>query len=183
MATFANERGFYYSEDMGWLFIPERGVLFGGAKFGTSDINNHIVGLYKNQLLVQVYTYIAAPNGTNSKSRVIAQANLPRSYGQIVVRRKKRLQLMGIRGLERIQTEWIEFNGMYEVFASNGEQAASFELLNPTYMEKLAALPFEVNIEVVDNVVYLYADEARTDVATYDTMMQLLNLAFDEMKL
>jgi hypothetical protein len=181
MQNFAASQGYFYSEDMGWLFIPKRGYLFGQGKFGTSDINNHIVGLYKNQLLIQMYSYVANP--TNSiKPIVIAQVNVPKNYGQIVVRRKKTLQL-GIHGLERVETEWTKFNDKYEVFAESYEQATSFELLEPTYMEQLEALPFAVNIEVVDNVIYLYADEGKSDVTTYQTMLELINKAFAEMKL
>lgn len=181
MEAFAHANGYYYSADMGWLFIPARGQFFGDAKFGTSDINNHLIGVH-NQTLVQLYTY--RPNITSTKSYLIAQMNLPsKSYGQIVVRRKKAMQLFGIRGLERVETEWLQFNNTYEVFASAGEGVTSFELLNPRYMEQLAAAPFEVNIEVVDNVVYFYSDEGKADVANYQAMLNLLQLAFQEMRL
>jgi hypothetical protein len=86
---------------------------------------------------------------------------------------------------------------MYQVFATSPEQATSLELLNPKYMEQLAAVPFEINIEVVDNVVYLYApisgllkkkpDDAvyqSGDMAQkYQTILQLLQAAFKEMKM
>ena len=182
MRQFAAQHNFCYSEDMGWLFIPKRGQLFGGAKFGTSDINNHVVGLYNNQLLIQLYSYVKDPQA-KSTQYVIAQANVPRQYGDIVVRRKKALQLFGIRGLEKIETEWLDFNKKYEVFASNHEQATSFELLNPTYMEQLEALGFEVSIEVVDNVIYLYTSERTASVEVYASMLDLLNKAFKEMRL
>lgn len=177
----AMKYGYRYSEDMGWLFIPKRGQLFSEARFGTSDINNHIVGMYDGRLLVQVYSYVAKPT-ENSAAYVIAQVSVPKQYGNIVVRRKKMLQL-GIRGLERVETEWTKFNNKYEVFASGYEQATSFELLNPTYMEQLEALPFEVNIEVVDNVIYLYTSERGSDAATYETMLDILDKAFKEMRL
>ena len=179
LAAFAAQNNYCYSVDMGWLFIPERGQLFGQAKFGVSDINNHAVGLYKESLLVQLYTY-AAFNG--ARPRVIAQVNVPKTYGNIVVHRK-RSSSINTRGLERIETEWIQFNQQYEVYASNTEQATSFELLNPTYMEQLAALPFAVTIEVVDNVIYLYTDERGTDVATYGIMLDLVHKAFKELRL
>lgn len=181
LLALAATNGYEYSEDMGWLFIPKRGQLFGGAQFGTSDINNHIVGLYNETLLVQLYSYVRDPAG-NSGTTVIAQVNVPRQYGDIVVRRKKAFQ-MGIHGLERVETEWTKFNQKYEVFASGYEQATSFELLNPTYMEQLEALPFVVNIEVVDNVVYLYTNERGTSVEVYQTMLDLLQKAFKEMRL
>ncbi len=181
LAALATQNGYYYSQDMGWLFIPKRGQLFGGAKFGTADINNHVVGLYNNQLLVQLYSYIKDPkNGT--KPFVIAQVNVPKQYGNIIVRRNKLIQAP-IFGLKKVETEWTQFNKKYEVFASAPEQATSFELLNPTYMEQLEALPFEVNIEVVDNVIYLYTNERGSDAATYQTMLDLVNKAFKEMRL
>jgi len=177
----ATSNGYYYSQDMGWLFIPKRGQLFGGAKFGTSDINNHVVGLYNNQLLVQLYSYIKDPKN-NTKPFVVAQVNVPKQYGNIIVRRNKLVQ-MPIMGLQRVQTEWTQFNKKYEVFASAPEQATSFELLNPTYMEQLEALPFEVNIEVVDNVIYLHTNERGSNAETYQTMLDLVNKAFKEMRL
>lgn len=177
----AAKNGYEYNEDMGWLFIPKRGQLFGGAQFGTSDINNHIVGLYNDKLLVQLYSYARNPS-ENKEPIVIAQVNVPREYGDIVVRHKKVFQ-MGIHGLKRVETEWTKFNQKYEVFASDYEQATSFELLNPTYMEQLEAIPFEVNIEVVDNVIYLYSTESGLSVETYQTMLGLLQQAFKEMRL
>lgn len=181
LEQFAAQNGYCYSADMGWLLIPARGQLFGSAKFGKSDINNHVIGLYNQQLLVQIYTYKPSPE--NSKSFLIAQVNVPKSYGSIVVRRKKALQIFGISGLEKVSTEWQQFNDKYEVFASSTEQATSFELLNPRYMEQLEAAPFEVNIEVVDNVVYFYSDERNASATDYQAMLHLLQLAFNEMKL
>ena len=180
LAELAARNSYYYSVDMGWLFIPERGQLFGRAKFGVSDVNNHVIGLYKESLLVQLYTYSAFEK---AKPRVIAQVNVPKTYGNIVVRRKKGAPRIDKRGLVRVETEWIQFNQQYEVYATNTEQATSFELLNPTYMEQLAALPFAVSIEVVDNVIYLYTDERGTDAATYETMLDLVHKAFEEMRL
>lgn len=180
LRTLAANNGYYYSLDMGWLFIPQRGQLFGEAKFGTSDINNHIVGMYSNQMLVQLYSYIKNPQ-SSPKPYVIAQVNVPKQYGNIVVRRKKMLR-MGIRGLEKVETEWTQFNDKYEVFASSAEQATSFELLNPTFMEQLEALPFEVSIEVVDNVIYLYTDELSATLEIYQSMLDLVNKAFKELR-
>lgn len=175
----AQQNGYYYSLDMGWLFIPRRGQLFGGAKFGISDINNHIVGMYQDKLLVQLYTYSKVQGST---PYVIAQVNVPQHYGNIVVRRKKMLR-GGIRDLEKVETEWPDFNKKYDVYASAPDQVTSFELLNPTYMEQLEALPFEVNIEVVDNIIYLYAPEAGTSLEVYQGMLEIVQKAFKELRL
>jgi len=183
LEQFARQNGYYYSLDWGWLLLPRRGQLFGEGKFGTSDINNHVIGLYNQQLLVQLYTYVPNPK-SGGKSYLIAQTNLPKSYGDIVVRHKKGLHLFGIRGLQEVSTEWPDFNKKYQVFATSPEQATSFELLNPRYMQQLEAAPFEVNIEVVDNVVYLYAPESSAaNAGQYQTLLELLKLAFKEMRL
>lgn len=178
---FALKNGYFYSLDWGWLLLPKRGQLFGAAKFGTSDINNHVIGLY-NDILIQLYTYSPVPQKTTSY--LIAQTNLPKSYGDIVVRRRKGLFQSKIHGLTQVSMEWQEFNKVYQVFATSTEQATSFELLNPLFMEQLEALPFEVNIEVVDNVVYLYAaNNGVPSEAQYVTMLSVLKAAFKEMKL
>jgi hypothetical protein len=183
LEQFATQQGYFYSLDWGWLLLPRRGQLFSDAKFGTSDINNHVIGLYDQQLLVQLYTYVPNPKSA-SRSYLIAQVNLPRSYGDIVVRRRHGMQWFGIRGLKEVSTEWPDFNKKYQVYATGPEQATSLELLNPHYMEQLEAAPFEVNIEVVHNVVYLYAPEAAVvQPEHYQTMLGLLLAAFKEMRL
>jgi hypothetical protein len=186
LESFAKANKFCYSQDWGWLLLPKRGQLFGTGKFGTSDINNHIIGMYKG-VLIQLYTYIPLPGAT--KSYIIAQTAVPKTYGNIVVRRKKTTIQLGIKGLSRLKTEWEDFNKKYDIYASDAEQATSFELLNPKFMEQLEALPFEVSIEVVDNVVYLYANEsdgASINTATdsrYVMMLEVLKAAFKEMRM
>lgn len=185
LAQFANQNKYFFNPDMGWLLIPKRGQLFGGAKFGTSDLNNHIIGLYNDKIIIQLYSYVENPN-VNSKPYTIAQATLTgKQYGEIVVRRRGGFRLFGggIKGLEKVETEWPDFNKKYEVYATSYEQATSFELLNPSYMERLEALGYEVNIEVVDNVIYLYAPEIDTSVEVYQSMLDVLYEAFREMRL
>jgi hypothetical protein len=185
LEAFALKNGYCYSPDWGWLLLPQRGQLFGSGKFGTSDINNHIIGVYEGSL-AQVYSYQPNP-AANSRGSfyIIAQANTQKSYGNIVVRRKSKLgSITGMFSkLHKIETEWTKFNNKYEVLTSSAEGAASFELLDPTFMEKLEALPFEVNIEVVDNVVYLYSKETELQPEHYPVMMEILHTAYDHMKI
>lgn len=180
----AADNGYFYSLDWGWLLIPKRGHLFGNAKFGTSDINNHVIGIYNNSYLLQLYTYTPNPTGQQDQY-LIAQTNVPRSYGRIVVRRKKWTNFMTPRGLRKISMEWGDFNKKYDVYASSAEGPTSFELLHPVYMERLEALKFEVNIEVVDNVVYLYAPHGRADEFSgdYAVMLELLREAYKQMRM
>lgn len=183
LEAFAGQHSYFYSPDWGWLLIPKRGQLFGKAKFGVSDINNHIIGLYKERFLLQLYTY--DPNPKNAGAYLIAQTNIPKVYGNIVVRRKKWYRWGGPRGLKRVTLEWSDFHKKYDVFASDAEQVASFELLHPLFMEKLEAMPFDVNLEVVDNVIYLYAPQSQDQAADqrYPQMLALLEEAYKQMKL
>jgi len=179
----ARANGYYYSLDWGWLLIPKRGRLFGRVNFGVSDINNHIIGIYNNSYLLQLYTYDLNPKSAGSY--LIAQTNVPKSYGDIVVRRKKWSNFFAPKGLVKTSMEWGDFNKKYEVFASTGEGVTSFELLHPAFMEKLEALPFEVNIEVVDNVVYLYAPQKtdKNSAEKYQVMLEILQEAYKQMKM
>lgn len=182
---FAEKNGLYYKMDWGWLLLPRRGQLFGGGKFGTSDINNHVIGTYRD-LLVELYTYIPAPKSKNVINYVIAQIALPKRYDSIIVEAKQSIWRGGPlwrrtpSGYNKVTLEWPDFNKRYRVFATDVEQVTAFELLHPVFMEKLFALPFQVSIEVVDNVVYLYSKDNKAD---YQTMFDVLQAAFKEMKL
>lgn len=187
LEKFAASHQMCYSIDWGWLLLPQRGQVFGTGQFGVSDINNHVIGMYKD-VLIQLYSY--KPNPAIARGYLIAQTSVPKNYGDIVVRRRNGVMNFKIRGLNKLSTEWGDFNKKYDVFASDTEQATSFELLNPSFMEKLEALPFEVSIEVVDNVVYLYAKEGLSDIAgsevgpvRYETMLGVLKAAFKEMRM
>jgi len=183
LSGFARSHNYYYSPDWGWLLLPSRGQLFSNGKFGTSDINNHVIGVYNNTL-IQIYNYIPNPNGSNKNNNyIIAQVALPKTYGNIVVRKKRLMSFIGTKGLTRMQMEWGEFNKRYEAWASDMERATSFELLNPSFMGKIQELPFEVNIEVVDNIVYLYSASRKATPETYETMLAILYQAFKEMRM
>ncbi|RWZ82041.1 MAG: DUF3137 domain-containing protein [Candidatus Chaera renei] len=186
---FAISQNFYYSLDWGRLLLPRRSQLFKSGKFRYSDVNNHVIGMYKN-CLVQFYTYIPDRRSRyDSDGYVIAQAALPKTYGNIFVRRKKKWWLRSfgfVKGLRKITLEWREFNDKYDVYASDAEKVTSLELLHPAFMEKLEALPFTVNIEVADNTVYLFAEAGATSKVKptpYPVMMDILKEAFSEMKL
>lgn len=175
----ASANNYHYSLDWGWLLIPQRGQLFKGGKFGTSDINNHVIGVYRN-VLIELYSYIPAP-GDRVVPYTVAQAALPKRYDSLVVKPKGNfLTDRTPKGYNKLSLEWPDFNKRYNVYATNVEQVTAFELLHPVYMEKLFALNFKVGIEVVDNIVYLYSHDKQAD---YATMLALLKDAFEEMKL
>lgn len=174
LREFAAVRGLHFSPDWGRLLLPTRGQLFGRASFERSDINNHVIGMHK-KVLFEIYTYVPA---TASGGYTVAQATLPKHYENIVVRRKKSFA-GSLKGLRQQSMEWDEFNKRYEVFATDVEEVTSFELLHPAFMEKLFSLGFDVNIEAVDNVIYLYSSGA----VDYAVMLDVLMEAFKELKL
>lgn len=183
---FAEENKFCYSLDWGWLLLPQYGQLFGSAKFGVADINNHVIGQYQN-VIIQIYTYTPSPTNRGKDNYLVAQVQLPKSYGEILVRRKKgmNINIFGsrVKGLQKIETEWGDFNKKYEVFASTAEGPTSFELLHPVFMEVLERQPFEVNLEVVDNTVYFYTKQTTLQPAYYSAFLEILREAFKQMRM
>ncbi len=187
MSNFAGQNSMYYSLDMGWLFLPRRGELFKNGGFGKSDINNHVVGLYNN-LLVQLYTYRDLPAGNDqSKNYLVGQINVPKQYGGIIIRRKKGMfgsigNLFAPKGYIKYTFEWPDFNDRYTVYATDADRLATFELLNPGFMAFVYDNHPDINIEVVDNIIYFYVEKlgSRND---YSLQLQLLAKAFKELQL
>jgi hypothetical protein len=180
LELFAKQNQLFYSLDWGHLLLPRRGQLFSSGSFGVSDINNHVIGM-SGEMLIQIYNYVPNP-GMGSRGYIIAQASIPKSYGNIVVRRKGENGSVG--GLHKIETEWGEFNDRYDVYASDEEQATSFELLNPKFMEQLHSLSIPIAIEVVDSIIYLYStQEGVVSADDYRTLLSTLKAVFKEMRM
>lgn len=182
LEQFAAANNMYYSPDWGWLLLPQRGQLFGKANFKRSDVNNHVIGEWDG-LLVQLYTYIPSKSDANSSNNLVGQITLPKSYGGIIIKRRRRLELFASapRGYTKMSYEWPDFNKRYNVYATDMERVTSFELLNPAFMAELYDMDLPINIEVVDNVVYLYAP-VKTGSQKYEDMMKVLQRAFRELK-
>lgn len=183
LQEFAATNDMYFSPDWGHQLIPTRGQLFKSGFVGT-DINNHVIGQWGG-LIVQLYTY--SPNITTSSPTyyVIGQISLPKSYGGILVRRKGGglfNKLSKPEGYERYELEWGEFNQRYEVLATDADKFTSFELLNPAFMAWLYDQNLKVNIEVVDNVVYLYSKVSVRE-NRYSEMLEILRRAHAELKM
>lgn len=183
----AKQKGMYYSADWGSLLLPREGHLFKEGSFEESDINNHCIGMI-NTTLVQIYNYV--PSGNDSaKPYLVAQANVPKSYGRILVTHKQGgltgmlSSMINDSDLQKIETEWPDFNKKYSVQASSAEGATSLELLNPLFMQQLEALPIPLSIEVVDNVVYLFSEGAALNQQYLSIMLDVLQKAYKEMRL
>ena len=183
IASFASSNGFYYDPDFGWLMMPSRGAIFGPQGFGNADINNHVIGYYgkgQKAKIVEFYSY-EPKAGAGLQPITVAQAILPKRYDDILVTEKSWYNFKPkMKGLNKVETESVEFNKKFAVWAANQDQATSFELLATNFMERIYALNFEVNIEVVDNVLYLYSPGTNIN---YADMLEVLSWAFDEMKM
>lgn len=184
IAEFANTNDFNYDPDFGWLMMPSRGAIFGPAGFGNADINNHVIGYFKDkkrgEKIVEFYSY-EPKAGVGLEPITIAQAILPKNYDDILVTEKSWYDFKPkAKGLTKIETESVEFNKKFAVWAANADKATSFELLATNFMERIYALEFEINIEVVDNVLYLYSPSKNIQ---YNDMLEVLSWAFEEMKM
>jgi hypothetical protein len=175
--NFAKRNNFFYNPDFGWLMLPNRGNLFSSASFTTSDVNNHVIGVYKNKI-VEFYSISFEKN---SNEYYIGQAILPKSYNRIVIERKNKFSLFERvpSGLRKIELESGAFNEEFSVFSDSADTVTTFELLHPAYMEYLMGLPYKVNIEVVGNTVYFYTTSRKVE---YDKLLEILSRAFDEIK-
>lgn len=185
--NFATLHDFYYALDMGWLFLPNKGVLFSGGRFGKSDINNYVVGLYGEHIM-QLYTYTPV----EKYDILVGQINLPKSYNGILVRRKPSFFAAWNppkppREYRSHKLEWQDFNKRYDVSATDIDRLATFELLNPGFMAYLYDTDPGISIEVADNVVYLYkyiGSQGNTDNSTdYTVLFEILSRAYKELKL
>lgn len=181
LEAFAKTNGMYYSPDWGRLLLPQRGQLFGKAQLSRSDINNHVIGEW-NGLIVQLYTYVPLPALDRADNYLIAQINLPKSYGGIIVRRRSGFGLWRSKpnGYQELSLEWPDFNKRYQVLATDINLATSFELLNPGFMARLYDMDLKVDIEVVDNLVYLHSLVRGT--GRYPEMLTVLQMAYKELK-
>lgn len=184
MRQFARANSMYFSPDWGNLLLPNRGVLFKKG-FNRTDINNHIIGYWQGDLLVQLYTYANTSESGVATYYIIGQITLPKSYGGIIVERKDAraiLRLFAPKGYEKVTLEWADFNKRYRVYATRPDLIASLELLNPAFMVWLYDQNLKVNIEVVDNTVYLYSGVSRGE-DRYAEMMEVLKRSYRELKL
>lgn len=182
LVAFAEANEMHYSLDMGRLLLPQKGQLFAKANFKRSDINNHVIGEWKG-LIVQIYTYIPYEKRQQADNFLVGQIALPKSYGSIIIKRRRKFELLHRvpRGYTEVSFEWPDFNRRYHVYATDMERVTSFELLNPTVMAKIYDKNLPINIEVVDNVVYFYAQIVKAG-QRYGDMLDVLRLAFDELK-
>lgn len=194
---FARKNHFFYNADFGWLLMPLHGLLFSKASFGSSDINHHVIGLYKN-ILVQFFEYVPyVDNNTTWKDffrffyrrrwlpdvkYTVAQVTLPRSYTDIIVQRKRFLSGLTFTpaGFTKMSLESNRFNRKYHVFAANADRLSTLELLNPKFMEKLDRMPYGMGLEVIGTDLYLFSADPKAD---YQHMLELLTEATKEMKL
>lgn len=179
---FARTNGLHYSADFGRMLLPTHGMLFSEASLEKSDVNNHVIGHRRGQL-VQFYTYVENPVGDPDRQIVVAQATLPKRHHDILVRRRSSTPWGGgdaAGGLVEHSFESMAFNEAWRVRSHPDDDIATFELLHPAFLERLTALPLHIGIEAVGRFLYVF-DEGGD--APYDVMLELLDEAFDELRM
>ncbi|MCR5832828.1 MAG: hypothetical protein K6G36_02765 [Candidatus Saccharibacteria bacterium] len=181
LATFADENHLFYSPDWGRYALPSRGLIFGGNSMKISDINNHIIGEWGNNL-IQLYTYAETP-GNPSSYYLVGQINVPKEYlGVIVESKKYKTTKRPDKSYEKFELEWPDFNNRYNVYAAKRDALPAFELLNPKFMEYLYDKNLNYNIEVVDNVIYIFANVSSITEKDYAELLDILNYAHKELE-
>ncbi len=182
LATFAKEKGLFYSPDWGRYALPARGLIFGGTSMKIADINNHIIG--KTPLLTQLYTYAEYPGVTANGYYIVGQINVPKDYlGVIVKSRAFKTGKNPDKSYEKFTLEWNDFNNRYDVYAASRDALPAFELLNPKFMEYLYSKNPSYNLEVVDNVIYIYAELKNITEKDYLELLEVLEKAYAELKM
>lgn len=183
LKEFAAANQMYFSADWGRLLLPTRGQLF--TKGFVNDVNNHVIGFWTGNLLVQLYT-CGIKNDDRVTQYMVGQITLPKTYGGILVERDDNIifkkRFLTRRGYKNVKMEWGDFNKHYSVYATDENQVTSFELLNPSFMAWLYDQDMKVDIEVVDNVVYLYSKLGK-DEQRYVEMLEILKRSHKELKL
>jgi len=183
LADFAKTNNLFYSPDWGRYALPSRGLIFGGASMKIADINNHVIGKW-GDLLVQLYTYAPTPGQSTSSYYIVGQINVPKEYlGVIVKSRQFKSGAKPDKSYEKFEMEWGEFNDRYEVYAASRDALPAFELLNPKFMEYLYSKNPSYSLEVVDNVIYIYANIKTVTEKDYQDMLEVLKKAYDELKM
>ncbi len=187
LEQFAAANSMYYSPDWGRLLLPRRGRIFSTVAMSVADVNDHVIGYWQGNLLVQMYSY--SP-GQGKPYYMVGQLTLPKTYTGIMILRKDDFgsKLGNIfnsapSGYQKMSYEWVDFNRNYVVYAAEPDRVASFELLNPGFMAYLYDQKLKIDIEVVDNVVYLYSSNSARTMAEYGGMLEVLKRAYKELKL
>ena len=183
LASFASQNHLFYSPDWGRYALPARGLIFGGASMKIADINNHVIGKW-GDLLIQLYTYAETPNQAASSYYIVGQINVPKNYLGVIVRSKNfKSGHRPDKSYEKFEMEWNEFNDRYEVYAASRDALPAFELLNPKFMEFLYSKNPAYNLEVVDNVIYIYARITTVTEKDYQDLLEVLKKTYDELKM
>ena len=179
---FAKDNHLFYCADWGRYALPTRGAIFDNASFEHSDVNNYVVGKW-GESLIQLYTYAASPN-TPDSYYLVGQISVPKEYDRILIKSRSindRLCKVPV-GCEELKMEWQEFNDKYQVFTSKKDSLPAFELLNPSFMEKLYDKNLNYNIEVVDHIIYFFARVGSTSRADYVDLLEILDDAYHALK-
>lgn len=183
LAKFADQNDLFYSPDWGRYALPKRGLIFGGASMSVADINNHVIGKW-GDLLIQLYTYAEYPGKYKDSYYLVGQINVPKDYLGVIVKSKKfKAGKKPDKSYEKFELEWNEFNDRYEVYAASRDALPAFELLNPKFMEYLYSKNPSYNLEVVDNVIYIYVGVTNVTEAEYTELLEILKKAYDELKM
>ncbi|MBO4813070.1 hypothetical protein J5491_02890 [Candidatus Saccharibacteria bacterium] len=183
IAEFAKENNLFYSADWGRLALPTKGLIFENYDvLADADVNNHVIGKWNN-CLVQIYTYSPWPSDPNLYY-IVGQIIVPKTYEGVIVEAKKaKLRVTRPKDYGKYDMEWGEFTRRYKVYAASKDALPAFELLDPTFMEKLYERNLPYNLEVKGNCIYIFAKVRNAKKEDYAELLNVLSEAFGKLKM
>lgn len=179
---FANDNRLFYSPDWGRLALPTDGLIFNEAGLYSADVNNHVIGRWRNAL-VQLYTYSEKPDVPDSYY-LVGQINVPKEYKGVIIESKEaKIKIKKPYAYQSFKMEWNDFNDRYEVYAASEDSLTAFELLNPSFMERLYERNLPYTLEVVGNTICFFANVSEAREEDYAELFDVLTEAFEELKM
>jgi hypothetical protein len=187
ITDFSKKYNLHYEPFFGWMTIPREGKIFSKLlnNNNVSCDSNHLVGIF-DEKIVEFYklygNYGSIIKSKEMKNYLVAQAILPGKYKDIVIIRNNFFEkaALSFTDLQKIKTESNDFNNQYSVWSSEIDGVNTLRLLSPNFMEKIMMLSFDLNIEVVGNILYLFTEDHNE--VDYEDMLEILSCAFDEVK-
>lgn len=185
-----NNYGFFEDSAFGKMMVPMHGAIFNDiiAQGSGTGVYDHIltkqyrIGLFESKIIQAFVLSVLEQQGKTTvevPKYYVAVVTLPKSYGDILIRHKTFLS-SAPRALVKRDTESEDFNKMFSVYSTDQESMETFELLSPTFMEKLLAANLPVTIEAVGNTLYVAFEDL--SLVTAEPLLRLLSGAYEEIK-
>ena len=163
MQQFATANGFTY-EAVG-IAKGMPGTMF---KLGHSkEVEDVVSGIYETYP-VRLFTYhytVGSGRSSRTYDRMVFETTLPTKLHRILLRsRNQKLSSGAFSGFDHPNEIKLgaPFDTAFELGADQDYEIEALEVVTPTFMEYLLALPLRFSIELVEDKLYIYSDKVIT---------------------